>query len=146
MIKINFLSVISVLLLLSLNSAVYAEKPFAPITLPGTILVDAETTARLIVSMPDLLIVDSRKDAEYSKGHIQRAISLLDTDMTLEMLSNHAPDKSTPLLFYCNGERCLRSSRAAAHAVDWGYSKIYWFRGGWNAWVDKGMPISRQLD
>ena len=146
MMKINYLSIISILLLLSFNGAVYAEKPFAPISLPGTILVDVETTAELIVRTPDLLIVDSRKGTEYIKGHIQRAISLPDTDMTLELLSNHVPDKSTPLLFYCNGERCLRSSRAAAQAVDWGYSKIYWFRGGWNEWVDKGMPISRQLD
>lgn len=146
MIKINYLRTVAVLFLLSFNSAVYAEKPFAPINLPSTILVDVDATAELIVNTPDLLILDSRKDTEYSKGHIQKAISLPDTDMTLEVLSSHAPDKSTPLLFYCNGERCLRSSRAASQAVDWGYSKIYWFRGGWNEWVDNGMPISRQLD
>lgn len=146
MTKINYLRTATVLFLLSFNGVVYAEKPFAPLSVSGTILVDVETTAELIVNTPDLIIVDSRKDTEYSKGHIQRAISLLDTDMTLEVLSKHVPDKSTPLLFYCNGEQCLRSSRAAAQSVGWGYSKIYWFRGGWNEWVNKGMPISRQLD
>lgn len=127
---------------LFINGPVWAEKPFAPEVLQGTTRVSAEETAVLIVNTSNLLIIDSRKEVEYSKGHIQGAISLLDTEMTPEMLSQHATDESTPLLFYCNGERCLRSSRAATKALDWGYSKIYWFRGGWNEWTDKGMPIS----
>ena len=126
-----------------LNGAAWAEKPLAPEKLPGTILVGAEETVELIVNTPNLLIIDSRKGVEHLKGHIQGSISLLDTEMTLEQLSKHAPDKSTPLLFYCNGERCLRSSRAAIKAQDWGYKLIYWFRGGWNEWLEKGMPVSR---
>lgn len=120
-----------------------AEKPFAPERLEGIIRVDAEATVNLIVNTPNLIIIDARKDSEYLKGHIQGAISLLDTTMTLEDLNIHAPDKSTPLLFYCNGERCLRSSRAARKALEWGYKLVYWFRGGWNEWTEKGMPISR---
>lgn len=142
--KMNYLinSIIFLLLLLT-NKSVWAEKPYAPDKLDGTVLVNAEQAADLIVNYPNLIIIDSRKEIEYSKGHIQGSISLLDTEMTLEKLSAHASDKSTPLLFYCNGERCLRSSRAATQAMSWGYSKIYWFRGGWNEWVEKGMPISR---
>ena len=140
MMKINCFFLTTILLLL--NGSVWAEKPFAPENLEGTIRVGAEETAELIINTPNLLIIDSRKQIEFSKGHIQGAISLLDTKMTLEQLSKHAVDKSSPLLFYCNGERCLRSSRAATKALDWGYTKIYWFRGGWNEWVDKGMPIS----
>lgn len=139
----NYLSVLLTCFLLVINGEVRAEKTLAPDSLSGAILVDAETAAELIVNTPELLIVDSRKEVEYSKGHIQMAISLLDTEMTLDMLSKHAPDKSTPILFYCNGEQCLRSSRAATHAMEWGYLNIYWFRGGWNEWLDKGMPISR---
>ena len=130
-------------LLFFLNGSVLAEKPFAPEFLEGAIRVNAEKSAELIVTTSNLLIIDSRKEVEYSKGHIQGSVSLLDTEMTPEKLSKHAPDKATPLLFYCNGERCLRSSRAATKALGWGYNKIYWFRGGWNEWVEKGMPISR---
>ena len=130
------------LMLVVLSKSSWAEKPYAPDGLDGAILVDAEQAAELIVNSKNLVIVDSRKEIEYSKGHIQGSISLLDTEMTTEKLAAYAPDKSTPLLFYCNGERCLRSSRAATQALGWGYSKIYWFRGGWNEWVEKGMPIS----
>lgn len=130
-------------LMLLISGAAFAEKPFAPDSLQGAVRVDAEETAGLIVSMPDLVIIDSRKEVEYLKGHVQGAESLLDTAMTLKKLSKYAPDKATPVLFYCNGERCLRSSRAATKAMGWGYKVIYWFRGGWNEWVEKGMPISR---
>ena len=126
-----------------LNGAAWAEKPLAPEKMSGTILVGAEETVELIVNTQNLVIIDSRKEVEHLKGHIQGSVSLLDTEMTLEQLSKYAPDKSTPLLFYCNGERCLRSSRAAIKAQGWGYKLIYWFRGGWNEWVEKGMPVSR---
>lgn len=131
------------LLLLLVNGVAWAEKPVAPDKIPGMIRVDAEEAVQLIINTKDLVIIDARKDNEYSKGHIQGAISLLNTEMTLESLSFHVPDKATPLLFYCNGERCLRSSRAATKAHDWGYKLIYWFRGGWNEWLDKGMPVAR---
>ena len=143
--KTNYF-LMAVTFLLLINGPVWAEKPFAPEKLQGTVRVDAETAAELIVNTPNLLIVDSRKETEYLKGHIQGSVSLLDTEMTLEKLSKHAPDKSTPILFYCNGERCLRSSRGAKKALEWDYKLIYWFRGGWNEWVKKGMPVSRQLD
>lgn len=140
--KANFLLKFVIFLFLS-NPMAWAEKPLAPEQLHGTTLIDAEGAAELIVNTPNLVVIDSRKDIEYSKGHIQGSISLLDTQMTPEQLSMHVADKSTPILFYCNGERCLRSSRAATKALEWGYETVYWFRGGWNEWVEKGMPISR---
>jgi len=139
--RANYLSKIAVLLLL-VNQLAMAEKPLAPESLDGITRVSAEDAVDLIVKTPNLIIVDSRKDIEYSKGHIQGSISLLDTNMTPDMLASHVPDKATPVLFYCNGERCLRSSRAAIRALEWGYERIYWFRGGWSEWVKKGMPIS----
>lgn len=141
--KIVSSSILIIFSFLLFNNASWAQKPFAPEKIQGTIRVDAEETANLIVNTPNLIIIDSRKDNEYIKGHIQGSISLLDTEMTLKKLSKHAPDKSSPLLFYCNGSRCLRSSRAAIMARDGGYKLIYWFRGGWSEWVNKGLPISR---
>lgn len=136
-------SVIGILSLILANGVALAEKPYAPDELPGVTRVDASETVELIIDEVDLIIIDSRKQSEYLKGHIQGAVSLLNTEMTLEKLQEHAPDKSMPILFYCNGERCLRSSRAATKARDWGYESIYWFRGGWNEWVKNGLPISR---
>jgi len=134
---------LAALLLLCLAVPAIADKPLAPQTIPGTVTVDAERAVLLIQATPHLVIVDSRLSEEHAKGHIPGAVNLLDTEMTEAALSRIAPDRDTPLLFYCNGERCLRSSNAAVHAATWGYRTIYWFRGGWQEWLHKELPIAR---
>ncbi|MEW6647783.1 MAG: rhodanese-like domain-containing protein [Pseudomonadota bacterium] len=130
-------------LLLCLALPALADKPLAPETLPGITTVDAERAVLLIQATPQLVIIDARLGEEYAKGHIPGAVSLLDTEMSEAALSRIAPDRATPLLFYCNGERCLRSSNAAGHAATWGYRTIYWFRGGWQEWLHKELPVAR---
>jgi rhodanese-related sulfurtransferase len=120
-----------------------AEKPLAPEQIPGTIRLSAEQTVDLILSTPNLVVIDARAVDEYAKGHIEGAISLLDTTMTEAALAKSVPDKTTPLMFYCNGERCMRSGNACKKAMAWGYSKVYWFRGGWKQWLAKELPVAR---
>lgn len=135
-------SVLSLLLMLVAPLA-WADKPTAPQSIDGARTVTAEEAVTLILNEPTLVIIDSRKDKEYSKGHIEGAVSLLDTLMTADKLAKYAATKNTPLLFYCNGSRCLRSSNAVSKALRWGYSNLYWFRGGWVEWRDKKLPIAK---
>ena len=129
------------LLLFSLSAE--AEKPTAPEQISGATNLSAEQVVDLILGTPGLVIIDARKQEEYSKGHIESAVSLLDTSMTEEALASVVSSKETAVLFYCNGERCMRSTNAANKALSWGYSKVYWFRGGWVEWREKQMPVSR---
>lgn len=131
------------LFLLQLAFPVFADKPLAPESVPGTTLVNAEQALELIIANPKLVIIDSRHVEEYSKGHIEGAINLLDTDTSAKTLSQYVPNKSTAILLYCNGERCMRSSNAASIALKLGYKKLYWFRGGWAEWAEKKMPVSQ---
>jgi rhodanese-related sulfurtransferase len=127
---------------LLLPAVVHAEnKPFAPESIDDVVIVSAEKAIELILDNPDMPIIDSRKKTEYVKGHIEGAISLLNTDMTERDLQQLAPDKDTALLFYCNGERCLRSTDAIRKAKNWGYQNLIWFRGGWKEWTDKRLPV-----
>lgn len=129
--------------LLLCAATAWAEKPFAPDSVTGTTRVTAETVVDLANSLPDLVIIDTRYAGEFEKGHIEGAINLLDTHMQRTDVAHLAARPDTPLLFYCNGERCLRSSHAAQMAVKWGYTRIYWFRGGWQEWLDKQLPVTR---
>jgi rhodanese-related sulfurtransferase len=116
------------------------EKPYAPQALPGTVIVTAEQVVELVLSRPGLVIVDSRKKSEFAKGHIEGAVNLLNTSMRPEDLAAISPNKAAPIIFYCNGIRCMRSSDAIRKATDWGYRNIFWFRGGWKEWTDKRLP------
>lgn len=120
-----------------------AEKPVAPDEIAGTTRVTAEQVVDLATRLPNLVIIDSRYREEYAKGHIEGAVNLVGTEMTRADLARVAPGHDTPLLFYCNGERCLRSAAAARKAVEWGYRRIYWFRAGWQEWLAKHLPVSQ---
>ena len=124
------------------SGAVFAvEKPYAPEDIPGATRVTAEEVVDLILSNPDMIIIDSRKKTEYLKGHIEGAINILNTELALDDLEAVAPDRTQAVLFYCNGTRCLRSSDSIDKAVKWGYRKIFWFRGGWEEWKEKRLPV-----
>jgi len=117
------------------------EKPYAPEDIPGATRVTAEEVVDLILSNPDMIIIDSRKKTEYLKGHIEGAINILNTELALDDLEAIAPDRTQAVLFYCNGTRCLRSSNSINKAVGWGYTNIFWFRGGWQEWTEKRLPV-----
>ena len=123
------------------TTLIAGEKPYAPEEMPGTTIVSAEEVIEMILANPELVVIDSRKKTEYIKGHIEGAINILNTELGLEELEFIAPDRSTMLLFYCNGVRCLRSSDSLARAVGWGYTNLFWFRGGWKEWTEKRLPV-----
>jgi rhodanese-related sulfurtransferase len=111
---------------LSLSCSIAAgEKPYAPESLPGATILTAEEVISLILGNPDLIVIDSRKKTEYIKGHIEGAINILNTELGLEELE-----------FIC-----LRSSDSLARAVGWGYTNLFWFRGGWKEWTEKRLPV-----
>ncbi len=129
------------MLMLSENGVLADAKPHAPEGIAGATSVSAEQVVELILSKPDMIVIDSRKKAEYVKGHIEGALNILNTELTLEALQNAAPDRAQALLFYCNGPRCLRSTDAINKAIQWGYTNLFWFRGGWEEWTEKRLPV-----
>ncbi len=129
-------------ILLLLASPLWANsRSVAPESIPGAVMVSAEEVIELILTSPELVVIDSRKKNEYSKGHIESAVNLLNADMQPEMLAELVPDKSGAILFYCNGIHCLRSADAVSKALSWGYENIFWFRGGWQEWTEKRLPM-----
>lgn len=140
--SINYQRTVYALILILFSPTLSAEqKPYAPDSIDDVIIVPAEGVIDMILANPDLIIIDSRKKAEYLKGHIEGAINILNTRLEREDLERIAPDKSSTILFYCNGARCLRSSDAIKKAKSWGYGQLVWFRGGWKEWSEKRLPV-----
>jgi TolB-like protein/class 3 adenylate cyclase/rhodanese-related sulfurtransferase/cytochrome c-type biogenesis protein CcmH/NrfG len=85
--------------------------------------------------------VDVRSAIAYGRGHIPGA-QLRDVVITLskETLSEVA-DPDAEVVFYCYGRYCPMSTFAAAKALKWGFSKVYYFAGGYPAWVDNGYRV-----
>ncbi len=117
-------------------------KEDVPESLEGTIRISAEELIDLLDEHDDLVIIDSRKTSDHEMGFIEGSIGMPDTDTNADSLAHHLKSKSTPVVFYCNGVKCGRSVKAAKIAVAEGYSLVYWFRGGWEEWMEKGYPVS----
>lgn len=136
-------------LALAVGSAMASHHlPSAPDVSPqevaGTVKVSAEEVFSLFEGTPGLVIIDSRladgPSAGRSQGFIEGSVSLPDTQTDCPSLARVIPKKDTPALFYCNGPKCGRSAKAIDVARKCGYRRLYWFRGGFEEWMEKGYP------
>jgi rhodanese-related sulfurtransferase len=134
---------------LGLALAVPALAGETPDSLAGTKVINAEEAKKLHdAGVP---MIDSRVAAEYAEKTIKGAISVpykeksekvatFDATQDHFDLSKLPADKSAPLVVFCNGPECWKSYKASVAAVKAGYSKVYWFRGGFPEWSSKGLP------
>jgi rhodanese-related sulfurtransferase len=86
------------------------------------------------------LLVDVREDNEWKDGHATDAIHLgkgvIERDIT-KMI----PDTNTKVVLYCGGG--YRSALAADSIQKMGYTNVESMDGGFRAWVEEGMPTSK---
>ncbi len=59
---------------------------------------------------------------------------------TLVLLSG--ADTRRPMVFFCANARCWLSYNAALRAAVLGYSEVYWYRGGLEAWIAAGGRLA----
>lgn len=128
--------------LFAISAAIAATT--SPESIDNTTKVDAEAFIELVDEIGDLIIIDSRIPGDRKQGYIEGSLSLPDVDTTCESLARLLPKKDSPSLFYCNGVKCGRSAEAIKIALSCGYSNIYWFRGGFEEWLQKGYPYLQQ--
>ena len=70
---------------------------------------------------------DTKKEADY-------------TERFRQMLLAAAPNLNQPVVFYCTSSECWLSVNAAMRARQIGYTQVIWYRGGWLAWTQAGLP------
>ncbi|NRD75545.1 rhodanese-like domain-containing protein [Shewanella sp. VB17] len=119
-------------------SAVTIAADKSPETIEGATTVDTVKAKELFDQ--SVLFVDMRSSKDWDSGRIPDAEYLeLKTKFTEANLSAEL-GKDEPVVMYCNGHNCLRSSKAAAQAVSWGFTKVYYYRDGYPAWKAAGYP------
>jgi len=84
------------------------------------------------------VLVDTREDNEWDKGHVQGAVHLSRGIIERDIETKY-PDKETTLVLYCGGG--FRSALAAESLQKMGYTKAISLDGGWKALKDSGLPL-----
>jgi rhodanese-related sulfurtransferase len=85
-----------------------------------------------------LILVDTREDAEWARGHIPGAIHL-GRGIIERDIEKTIPDKAAPIVLYCGGG--FRSALAADNLQKMGYRNVISMEGGWRGWTEAGFPI-----
>ena len=90
--------------------------------------------------LQNILFVDARNKSDYDYSHIKNSVSLPvfqfeDYKRILETI-----DVNQPIVVYCNGPDCDMIDMLAKLLVDFGYRKIFVFKGGWEEWEKANYP------
>ena len=118
---------------------------------PGFLrLVDAARARVREVSLDDVRAMQARDEAfhlldvreqdEWARGHLPGARHLGKGIIERDIEST-IPDVGTPIVLYCGGG--YRSALAADALRLMGYTNVASMWGGWRAWIEAGLPVTR---
>jgi rhodanese-related sulfurtransferase len=85
-----------------------------------------------------MIIVDTREDIEWARGHVAGAIHLGKGIIERDIEST-IPDKEATIVLYCGGG--FRSALAADNIQKMGYRNVISMDGGWRVWTESGFPV-----
>ncbi len=86
------------------------------------------------------ILIDTREDSEWGRGHLPGAIHLSKGIIERDIVSK-VPDKSTTLVLYCGGG--FRSALAGDNLLKMGYQDVISMDGGWTGWNKAGLPVEK---
>lgn len=135
----TFLTTFATLSLLITTPLINAGEKTSPETIAGAITIDASEAKKLFDQ--EVMFIDVRKDKDWAAGRIPGAEHIELKKVYSEETLSEFIKKDQLVAIYCNGPKCLRSSKASALAVDWGFKKVRYFRGGLPAWKAANYPV-----
>jgi len=99
---------------------------------------DVETVKARMERGENLLLVDTREDREWAKGHLPGAIHIgkgvIERDIEAKV-----PDTDREIILYCGGG--YRSALAADNLKKMGYTEAISMDGGYRSWTVAGYDI-----
>ncbi len=110
-----------------------------PESVPGATTVDAVQAKALFDD--EAAFVDLRKENMWNSGRIPGAIWLDFKKAFSKKALEDEVGKDEKVVFYCSGVHCPRSAKACKKALAWGYTQVYYFRGGFPEWKTAGYAM-----
>ncbi len=121
-----------------------------PTAIPGGQLLTTQNLAKAINNGTQILLIDvlggqySLPNA-YPAGVMAQGGDFNDRvqQQTVQWLGQvTGGQKNVPIVVYCSDPMCWLSYNAALRAIAAGYTNVYWYRGGLQAWQMAGLPTN----
>jgi len=98
--------------------------------------------AKVLHQSRGAVFMDARPLEEFTKGHIQGAISLPWHEAEQRVMDTTSDMANDALIItYCDGDSCNLSKDLALFLENLGFSKVLVLVNGWTLWQDAGLPI-----
>jgi PQQ-dependent catabolism-associated CXXCW motif protein len=124
-----------------------------PREVPGARVIHTDELKALAGRQPEPVLVD----VAAGEGHISlqgavwlpnagRGLHYLDpvqAQLGEQLAGLTGGNKSVPLVFFCVNSQCWLSYNASMRAAALGYTEVYWYRGGIEAWRAAGLPLAK---
>ena len=85
-----------------------------------------------------VVVIDVRDPDEFRDGHLEAATNVSRGFLEFRV-GSVVSDPSTPVVLYC--QTGLRSMLAAKALKDLGYTSVVNLQGGYQKWVQSGLPV-----
>ena len=99
---------------------------------------DVQATKKKLDAGEKMILVDTREESEWARGHIPNALHL-GKGIIERDIERAIPDKSATIVLYCGGG--FRSALAADNLQKMGYTNVISMDGGWRGWTEAGFPV-----
>jgi len=120
-----------------------------PTTVPGAGMVSTARLAKVMAAGDAFVLIDVL-GSDYSLPGAFMAPKLADPGHFADQLQGQAEDWlaeisgsdwETPIVIYCSDPHCWLSYNATLRVVAAGFTHVYWYRGGMQAWKMAGQRI-----
>jgi rhodanese-related sulfurtransferase len=117
-----------------------------PIKVAPEKLVKYDDVAALVAKGPEAgkyMLVDSRPLPRVQEGTIPTAVNIPFTTKGFDALAAKKlpADKSTQVIFFCQGITCMLSPNSMRRAEAMGYTNVKVYREGWPEWTTKNVGV-----
>ena len=99
---------------------------------------DFRETKKRLDAGEKIVLVDTREESEWARGHIPGAVHLSKGIIERD-IEKTVPDKDATVVLYCGGG--FRSALAADNLQKMGYRNVISMDGGWRGWTEAGFPV-----
>ncbi|MGA3294974.1 MAG: rhodanese-like domain-containing protein [Candidatus Acidiferrales bacterium] len=104
---------------------------------------DFRTTKKRLDAGEKIVLVDTREDSEWGRGHLPGAVHLSKGVIERD-IEKTVPDKDAVIILYCGGG--YRSALAADNLQKMGYRNVISMDGGWRGWTEAGFPVIKNRE
>jgi rhodanese-related sulfurtransferase len=102
-----------------------------------------QSGAPLVTEGGEPLIINVLDQSQYRRRHIPGSENIpLAADDFIQRVEEVAGTKQRPVIVYCASATCDASPKAAQRLEEDGFTQVYDYEGGMDAWVQAQLPVA----